>query len=207
MDWQSLWRDFQEQPLFYPLLVTWEKFMSIKRYDKFPFYIYPGAKSVSSYEDKFLNFVDFLVDAHELERNKQDSNRSFYQRSGYVYENLLRYTNETVANMMFEVKARKSDLNRIQSVQSIAHVKYFGAMTLMHTSYFMWLCYFFRYKNLKLTPTLIIGAGYYLYFNRVNKIGYKLIVDKAVIDEARRLGYDRQVQPVGSYRPRQVNFN
>lgn len=63
-------RDIQELPLAYPFLRAYSWFMSIKRYDKFPFYIYPGSVSVSSFEDKILNFVDFLVDAHELERRK-----------------------------------------------------------------------------------------------------------------------------------------
>jgi hypothetical protein len=44
--------------------------MNIKRYDKFPFYIYPGAARTVKFEDKVLHFLDYLVDAHELERNK-----------------------------------------------------------------------------------------------------------------------------------------
>jgi len=46
--------------------------MNIKRYDHFPFYIYPHGVKISSFEDSFLKYIDFLIDAHELERNKTD---------------------------------------------------------------------------------------------------------------------------------------
>ena len=52
--------------------------MGIKRYDHMPFYFYPAAKSWISYEDTFLTFIDWLVDAHEVERNRSDAKRTFY---------------------------------------------------------------------------------------------------------------------------------
>lgn len=52
--------------------------MSIRRYDHFPFYIYPSGVSVNNFEEGVLKFIDHLVDAHELERNKCDRNKSFY---------------------------------------------------------------------------------------------------------------------------------
>ncbi len=76
--------------------------------------------SVSSFEDNFLRFLDYLVDAHELERNKNDVNKNFYQRTNYVVNNFHRYSNETVANLMFDTKARKSDYDRMNSVVSNA---------------------------------------------------------------------------------------
>jgi hypothetical protein len=85
MDWQSLIRDFSEQPAFGPLLGLYYNFMDIKRYDHMPFYIYPRAKSWISFEDTILTFLDWAVDAHELERNKADLGRTFYQRSLYVW--------------------------------------------------------------------------------------------------------------------------
>ena len=59
--------------------------MDIKRYDHMPFYFYPHAKKWISFEDSFITFLDWLVDAHECERNKSDINRSFYYRSNYFY--------------------------------------------------------------------------------------------------------------------------
>ena len=52
--------------------------MNIKRYDKFPFYIYPSSVSISGTEDKIIKYIDFMYDAHELERNKADVNRNLY---------------------------------------------------------------------------------------------------------------------------------
>lgn len=91
MDWQSLWRDISEQPLSAPLFNLYYRFMNIKRYEHMPFYFYPAAKSWISFEDTIITFLDWLVDAHEQERNQADLNRTFYQRSLYVYQNFLRY--------------------------------------------------------------------------------------------------------------------
>ena len=60
--------------------------------------------SLSSFEDKILRFFDFMVDAHELERNKTDYGMNFYFRASYVKGNFLRYSNDTMANCMFEDK-------------------------------------------------------------------------------------------------------
>ena len=77
-DFQNLWRDVQERPVLFPLFNVYNKFMSIRRYDHFPFYIYPKGVSVNNFEEGVLAFIDHLVDAHELERNKSDKNKSFY---------------------------------------------------------------------------------------------------------------------------------
>ena len=65
--------------------------MNIKRYDKFPFYIYPGAARTVKFEDKVLHFLDYLVDSHELERNKIKGEPNQYERTNYVARNFLRY--------------------------------------------------------------------------------------------------------------------
>ena len=97
-------RDVQEYPLAYPFLKAYSGFLSIRRYEKFPFYIYPQGVSISSFEDKVLKFFDVMVDAHELERNKADYSMNFYFRTNYVGKNFLRYSNDTMANCMFEDK-------------------------------------------------------------------------------------------------------
>jgi hypothetical protein len=78
MDWQSFWRDFKEQPLLTPMFNLYYQFMNIKRYEHMPFYIYPASRSWISFEDTIIAFLDYLVDAHEQERNTDDHNRSFY---------------------------------------------------------------------------------------------------------------------------------
>jgi len=83
-------------------MVAYHKFMNIKRYDHMPYYIYPYGQKVVSFEDGVLKFLDYLVDAHELERNKSDFDKSFYQRSNYVARNFARYSNDTMANLMFD---------------------------------------------------------------------------------------------------------
>ena len=75
---ENILRDLQERPLAFPVLRAYDAFMNIRRYEKFPFYVYPTSVSVSGFEDRVLKFLDYMVDAHELERNKSDMHRSFY---------------------------------------------------------------------------------------------------------------------------------
>lgn len=82
--------------------------MGIKRYEHMPFYFYPSGVSVVSLEDKLLNYIDWAVDAHEEARNTADSNKTFYMRAVYLYDNYLRYQNDTVCNVMFDTQANKS---------------------------------------------------------------------------------------------------
>ena len=55
-------------------------------------------------------------------------------------------------------------------------------------------------------PTLAIASAYYIFFENVNNIMYKLIVDKAVIRDARNMGFSAQVQPVGMPINRGISF-
>ena len=54
----------------------------------------------------------------------------------------------------------------------------------------MYLSFFFRYRRVGAIPTLAIGAAYYVFFENANNIMYKLIVDRAVLGQTRRLGYE-----------------
>ena len=117
-DWTSLVRDLQERPLLYPLLRLPNAFLEIKRYDHMPFYFYPQGQRVVAFEDSVLKFLDFLVDAHELERNKADKNKGFYHRAHYVAGNFHRYSNDTMANLMFDTRLRQTEYDRLNSLMS-----------------------------------------------------------------------------------------
>ena len=77
-DWDTFTRDACERPLAAPLFSLYSSFMNIKRYDHAPYYIYPYAQKWIGGEDTILTFLDWMVDAHESERNRNDINRSFY---------------------------------------------------------------------------------------------------------------------------------
>ena len=70
----------------------------------------------------------------------------------------------------------------------------------------MYLSYFFRYRRVSLVPTLAIASAYYVFFENANNIMYKLIVDREVIRQARALGLSAQVQPVGTFKNRGLNY-
>lgn len=148
IDWETFIRDAQELPLTYPLLSAYAAIMNIRRYEKFPFYIYPGSVSVSGLEDKVLNFVDYLVDAHELERRKPIHPPSFYQRAGYVSRNFLYYSNDTMANCYFDAKLRDSEYDRLDSTMQVGQVKYFTSAFATHFTILAYMTYFFRYRRL-----------------------------------------------------------
>lgn len=206
MDWQAVYRDLSEQPLSGAVLGLYYHFMNIKRYEHMPFYIYPSAKSWISFEDTIITFLDWAVDAHELERNKSDKGRSFYQRSLYVYENFLRYNNETVANAMFDGKQRKLDYDRLNSAVSVGNTHFLLATSSIHTLGFMYLAYFFRFRKVGLAPAFGIACAYYYAFTKINNAAYKLLVDRPVIATARSLGLEQHVQPQGHHKNRGINF-
>ena len=203
---EQAYRDFWGRPLMYPLLRVYSAFMNIKRYDRMPFYIAPAAGTVVNYEDELIGYLDWMVDAHEESRNTEDRNRSFYQRTVYAFNNYHRYSNETVCNMMFDCKASRPAYDKINSTVDERHRLYMVLATMTHATCFIYLSYFFRYRRVTMLPTLAIASAYYVFFENANNILYKLIVDKAVIQQARALGHSAQVQPVGQFKNRGLNF-
>lgn len=99
---EAAWRDFQNRPVASPILGLYNSFMSIKRYEHMPYYFYPSGVKVVSIEDRMINFLDWLCDAHEESRNPHDRNKNFYERSVFVWNNWARYSNPTVCNAMFD---------------------------------------------------------------------------------------------------------
>jgi len=203
---EQMYRDFWNRPVAYPLLRMYRQFMNIKRYDRMPFYIAPAAGEVINYEDEFINYLDWMVDAHEEARNKDDRKRSFYQRSIYVKDNYLRYQNDTVCNLMFDVKAPRPVYDKVNSTVDRQNKLYYLSMAALHSAAFMYLSFFFRYRRVSAIPTLAIGTAYYLVFENLNNIMYKLMVDAPVIRVTRDLGFEAQVQPVGQSKNRGLSF-
>jgi len=162
--WETLTRDFQHRPISYPLLKAYSSFMDIRRYDKMPFYAAPAAEKIVSYEDKFIVFIDYLVDAHEEARNTNDRNQNFYQRSVYAYNNFLRYQNDTMCNMMFDVHASKPAHARLNSIISQRNLVFYLSAGAFHSIAFAWLSFLLRFRRITLVPTLAIGTVYFSVF-------------------------------------------
>ena len=199
-------RDFEHQPLLNPLFNLYYRFMSIRRYDHMPFYFYPHAQKWIGFEDTIITFLDWMVDAHEQERNTSDSTRTFYQRSIYVTENFLRYQNDTVANVMFDDKVRKNEYDRYNAAISKGNTKFYTAMSALHSTSFMYLAFFFRYRRVSALQTLFISSAYYYYFTKTNNAAYKYFVDKEVLSLAKGLNHNRHIQPIGVHKNRGLNY-
>ena len=90
---------------------------------------------------------------------------------------------------MFDTKLYKSDYDRLNSLLKQRNTIYYGYMSGFHTLSFMYLAYFFRFRRITLAPSFALSCAYYYYFKTTNNIGYKLIVDNAVIRAARSMGY------------------
>ena len=205
-DFQKFSRDIQERPLLYPLFRSYGWILTIKRFDSFPFYVQPGVKSVMGFENTVLEFVDHLVDAHEIERNRNDRNKNAYQRNEYVARNWHRYANDTMANLMFDTKCRKSEYDRMNSTLSLRLPAFYAAATVTHFLLFAYSTYFFRYRRLNKLQVAAVGTAYYYAFGPINNILYKSIVDSKVISDARALGLDEHVQPTGDFKNRGLNY-
>ena len=138
--------------------------LSIQRYEHMPYYFYPSGQSVVGFEDGVLKFLDFLVDAHELERNKSDHNKVFYFRALYVMRNLHRYSNDTMANLMFDTQLRKTEYDRMNSVIDTQNRYFYAGATFMHFTLLTMLTYTLRYRTIAKASTLAVGTAYYLGF-------------------------------------------
>ena len=201
MGWEEFKHDLRHGALIGPVLNLFNVFMDLERGSRFPFYTFPWAKKFGSETDIFINFVDNAIDAHEDERNSYDANRNFHLRSYYMYDNLWRHQNDTMANLIFSTQIPKNQYDKVQTILSTRTTIFYVAASTFHSLSFMSLCYFFRYRKVTLFPCAIIAGLYQTYFTVTNKLMYKLIVDSKVNSVSRSLGHERYVQPVGTFRP------
>ena len=86
-----------------------------------------------------------------------------------------------MCNMMFDVQATRPAYARMNATVSQGTRDFYIATALLHTTAFCGLSYFFRYRRVTTLPALAIGTAYFYFFQNVNNIMYKLMVDQAVI--------------------------
>ena len=99
--------------------------------------------------------------------------------------------------MMFDVQASRAAYDKINATVDQRNRIYYASVAAFHSVAFMYTSFFFRYRRITALPTVAIATAYYIFFENANNIMYKLIVDKEVIRQARALGHEAQVQPVG----------
>ena len=95
-----------------------------------------------------------------------------------------------MANVMFDTKATRPQYDRLNAIISKQNFIFYLTATAVHLTGFMYLSYFFRYRRIGFLPILAISTAYYTAFENVNNILYKMVVDKHVLTEARRLGLE-----------------
>ena len=188
--WETTKRNLMERPFAMPLLSAYPAFVNIKRYEHMPYYFYPAGVSVVSFEDRFINLLDWLCDAHEETRNPQDKNKNFYQRAVFVYKNFNRYSNPTICNVMFDTQATRHAYDRLNAIVQRQTQLYYAAATVINSACLMYMSYFFRYRRVGPLPILAVGSAFFLVFDNTNESLYKLMVDRPILAEARRLGLE-----------------
>lgn len=75
-----------------------------------------------------------------------------------------------------------------------------------HAVSFMYMSYFFRYRRVGALPVLFVAGLYNSVFENVNNILYKVLIDKPVLANARRMGLEQHAQPAGTHKARGFNF-
>ena len=135
--------------------------------------------------------LDWAVDAHEESRNPHDRNRSFYSRSVFVFNNFFRYSNPTMCNVLFDTQATRPQYDRLNSVISQQNTAFYLSACAFHSAAFMYMSFFFRFRRVGFIPVVAVAGVYTKVFETVNGILYKLIVDRTVLNEARRLGLEK----------------
>ena len=83
---------------------------------------------------------------------------------------------------------------------------YYGAATATHCTLMAYMSFLLRYRSLNKLQAVFVGSAYYFAFGNVNSILYKLIVDRAVMNEARSIGQEKHIQPNGTFKTRGLNF-
>ena len=91
------------------------------------------------------------------------------------------------------MKAPKPVYDKVNATIDRQNKLYYLSTAVVHSCAFMYLSFFFRYRRVSAIPTLAIGTAYYLLFENVNNIMYKLIVDRPVIRTVRNMGFQAQV--------------
>ena len=107
-----------------------------------------------------------------------------------MYNNFLRYQNDTMCNMMFDVQASKPAYAKLNSIISQRNFIFYLSTGTLHTTAFMYLSFLMRFRRLSALPVLAIGTVYFSFFQNTNNIMYKLIVDRHVIKASRELGFE-----------------
>ena len=83
---------------------------------------------------------------------------------------------------------------------------YYLSTSFAHLTILAYASYFFRFRRLNKVQVAAVGTAYYYGFSSINNTLYKLLVDKQVIDTARKMGHDDHIQPNGTHKARQLNF-
>ena len=107
---------------------------------------------------------------------------------------------------MFDTRIRKSDYDRLNSICSTQSAFYYAGASLMHLTILAYASFFFRFRRLTKLQVGVVGTAYYYGFQSVNETLYKLLVDKKIIDAARKMGYEQHIQPNGTLKNRGLNF-
>ena len=141
-----------------------------------------------------------------IERNKDLHYLTFYNRFCYVAENFHRYSNDTMANCMFDAKLHKYQYAKLNAKIDLKTYQFYATTTFLHTLSFMGTAFFFRMRKVSFPAVLLISFVYSHYFSVSNSILYKLIVDRNVNNLAKQLGLHQHVQPIGSFKPRELNY-
>lgn len=92
-------------------------------------------------------------------------------------ENYLRYTNDTMACLMFNAKLRKMVYNHIQSVIDNQTKLYVGAATMAYLTALSWTIYALRYITLNNLQCILVGTDLDFGLQDVDSIENKLLVD------------------------------
>ena len=94
---------------------------------------------------------------------------------------------------MFDTRIRKSEYDRFNSVIGNATFNFYALSSISNLLVFAYSSYFFRYRKLSKIQVLAFGTGLYYSFGLINNSLYKLIVDRRVINEVKKLGYHNHV--------------
>lgn len=202
--WAQLWREMQDQSWLTPILNLYPRFMNIRRYSSFPFYIYPIAKQGNdSIGAKCIHFLDVLIDAHESEHSHAHY-YNMYQRMRYVLKKWPFYQNPSLYDALFFSTFSRAQQDQLTHANRRYNMILGASLSFAHACSFAVLAYALRRRSVSLPAAVAIGALYYSFFKLSYRVAYS-VVDGKIGKQLRALGLKHHAA-YGPAPPRNIEF-
>jgi len=181
--------------------------MRRERGNDFPYYFPDEGKFVEKTADRFTEFLDDAINAHETERNRDgDYRKTMVERFKWVLTNFHYYANDTMANLYFNRQLPNRDYQRVKQTYNQICLAFLAYNTLSGVCLIALNNYAFKTRKVSL-PLVALASITTMGSMMVNyKLSYHL-ADRLFGVSVRRMGYGEEVHRYNTHFNRNVDFS